>query len=65
MLPELDCPSVTAIKSAGLSYASSGSNGYTVAQLNNYSTRNTWVFGFTAIDAPSSAANHSIIAAIN
>ena len=47
------CPAVANIQAAGLSYSTIGTKGYTVAQLNNYSTANTWVFGFTSIKANS------------
>ena len=48
------CPAVANIKFAGLSYATSGDEGYTVAQFNNYSTNDKWLFGFTSIQAKSS-----------
>ena len=48
------CPTVGNIKFAGLSYAVPGNDGYTVAQFNNYATKDNWLFGFTSIKATSS-----------
>lgn len=55
MPPKPDnCPDVQSIKAEGLAYSSHSQKGYTVAQLSQYNTKDTWVFGFTGIDATSS-----------
>lgn len=48
------CPNVDQIKAVKLLYASSYTDGYTVMQLNNYNTSDTWAFAFTSIQATSS-----------
>lgn len=47
------CPNTVAIKAAGLSYTELDEDSYTVYQINNYGTRNTWAFGITSIQASS------------
>jgi len=54
------CPNVASIKSAGLSYSALDTDGYVVAQLNRYSTNDTWLFGFASIQANSSQRALSI-----
>lgn len=51
-----NCPSASIIKAAGLTYSIQESSGstYTVVQLNNYATKDKWLFGFASIKASSS-----------
>ena len=54
------CPRVINIKSEGLTYATLDTDGYVVAQLSKYGTKDTWAFGFASIQATSSQEALSI-----